>query len=175
MDFPILPLLANNIYICFQSNKTKGQNAEQKFMPPLWYRQMVEKQSTVSIASKVKAATWCIIRESRWEGHLGGAALMGKSSFGDFAWKSVNQGKDLQETRIHWCWCSEITCTLQVLQVAMKSSLCSWFRKTWCSAVSLLPFRKGHQCIYTPCCKCSLIFEIIHVMYYLTKHPNLPL
>lgn len=72
---------------------------------------------------------------------------MGKPSSGDFAWKSVTQGKDLQETRIHWCWCSKITCAgiLQVLQIAMKTSLCSWFRKTWCTAVSLLPSRKGHH------------------------------
>lgn len=91
---------------------------------------------------------------------------MGKPSLGDFALKSVNQGTNLQETRIHWYWCSKITCasTLQVLQVAMKISLCSWFRKIWCTVMSLLPFRKGHQCVHTTCCKCSLIFEIIHVL-----------
>lgn len=77
-----------------------------------------------------------------------------------------SQGPNLQETRIHWCGCSKITyaSTLRVLQVAMKTSLCRWFRKTWCTAMSLLLFGKGHQCVHTPCCKCNLIFEIIHVL-----------
>lgn len=94
----------------------------------------IENKGSVSIRTE-ETGNSCIIRESWCLGRLVGASIVGKASLGGFASLDMEaRAQVFRKSGFSGAGAQKLL--VQVLEIARKASLCSWFKKhcsqPWC-------------------------------------------